>query len=449
MHKFFLLLFLAASLPAADLKVGVARIKITPEGSIWMSGYASRDKPSQGVAQELWAKALAFDDGRGRVVIVTTDLIGLPRSVSDAVAAQVQKQHGLERGRLLLTSSHTHTGPVVRPNLNVMYDLDDKGDRTLREYSQQLTDRLISVIGAALGDLAPARAALGHGNAGFAINRREPTPTGVKIGVNPSGPVDHDVPVLKITSPDGKTRAILYGYACHNTTLGGDFYQITGDFAGYSQEEIEKAHPGATALFLQLCGGDQNPNPRGTLDLAEQHGKALAAEVSRVLQGSMKQVRPPLRFAYRAMELEFAPHTRQTFEEQLKSSNRFVVRRAKLMLRAYDEGRPVRRVQYPVQAIRFGKDLTLVALGGEVVVDYALRTKKEYGTAEGLVVAAYSNDVMCYIPSLRVLKEGGYEAVDSMIYYGQPGPFNEQVEEMVFDGIHDVMKRVGRKPEKR
>ena len=180
MHKFFLLLLLAASMPAADLKVGVARIKITPEGPIWMSGYASRDKPSQGVVQELWAKALAFDDGRGRVVIVTTDLIGLPRSVSDAVAAQVQKQHGLERGRLLLNSSHTHTGPVVRPNLNVMYDLDDEGDRKLKEYSQRLTDRLISVVGAALGDLAPARVTLGHGNAGFAMNRREPTATGVR-----------------------------------------------------------------------------------------------------------------------------------------------------------------------------------------------------------------------------------------------------------------------------
>jgi hypothetical protein len=115
------------------------------------------------------------------------------------------------------------------------------------------------------------------------------------------------------------------------------------------------------------------------------------------------------------------------------------------MLKAYDEGRPVRRTPYPVQAVRFGKDLTLVALGGEVVVDYALRAKRDFNAArEPLIVAGYSNDVMCYIPSVRVLKEGGYEAIDSMYYYDQPGPFADDVEDRVFTALRNVMKRVGR-----
>jgi hypothetical protein len=96
-----------------------------------------------------------------------------------------------------------------------------------------------------------------------------------------------------------------------------------------------------------------------------------------------------------------------------------------------------------VQAIRFGKQLTLVALGGEVVVDYALRVKHEY-PGEALIVAAYSNSVMCYIPSERVLREGGYEAVDNLVYYGMPGPFAPGVEERVVAAIHGVMKKVGR-----
>jgi hypothetical protein len=429
---------------AADFQAGIGRIEITPKTDIWMSGYASRIKPSEGVMHELWAKALALSDGKTRVVIVTTDLIGLPRVMTDVVSARVQKKYGLERSRLMFNSSHTHTGPVVRANLSAMYDLDAEQQRRINEYSDQLTDALFNVIAAALGDLRPASVAIAHGKTGFALNRRENTAKGVKIGENPKGPVDHDVPVLRVSGADGTLRAVLFGYACHNTTLTGEFYQISGDYAGFAQAEIEKAHPGATALFMELCAGDQNPYPRSTVEYVVQHGKSLAAEVGRVLKTGMRAVKTPVRSAFRATELEFAPHTREKFEEELKGSNKYAVRRAQLMLKAYEEGRPIRRTPYPVQAIRLGNEVTLLALGGEVVVDYAVRAKSEFGTAESLIVAGYSNDVMCYIPSLRVLKEGGYEADSSMIYYGQPGPFNEQVEEMVFDAIYSVMKRVGR-----
>jgi hypothetical protein len=433
------------ALACAEFKAGVARVEITPKSSMWLSGYASRNKPAEGVRQKLWAKALAFDDGKTRTVIVTTDLIGLPRAITDVVSARALKEFKLERSGLLFNSSHTHTGPVIRANLATMYDLTAEQQQRINEYSEQLTADLQNVIGAAIGDLAPARVSIAHGTAGFAANRREITPKGVKFGVNPAGPMDHDVPVVKVTTPDGRLRAVLFAYTCHNTTLTGEFYEVSGDYAGVAQSEVEKANPGATALFMQLCGGDQNPNPRGTIEFVQQHGKTLGQEVTRVLGEAQKPVRPPMRAAYKVTELEFAPHTRAQYEKDLKSTNPHLVRRAKLMIKSYDDGLPVRRTPYPVQAIRFNKDLTLLALGGEVVVDYNLRAKREYGDTEHLIVAGYSNDVMCYIPSLRILKEGGYEAVDSMIYYGQPGPFNDQVEELVFDAIHSVMERVGRK----
>jgi neutral ceramidase len=437
------LLCFCGILVAADFQAGVARIPITPQEPIWLSGYASRKHPSEGVLHDLWAKALALEEAKGgRLVIVSTDLIGLPLAVSDLVAARVQKQYGLDRARLLLNSSHTHTGPVVWPNLETMYDLPPEQERLLRDYSRAVADALVSVIGAALGDLAPAELSFGQGTAGFAVNRREFTPEGVKIGVNPDGPVDHSVPVLKVSGAEGELRAAVFGYACHNTTLTGEHYQISGDYAGFAQIEVERAHPGATAMFLALCGADQNPNPRRTEQLAVQHGNALAAEVRRVLSGKLHPVRPPIRAALQTVELNFAHHTREAFEEELQDANPWKVRRAKAMLKAYDERRPVRSVTYPVQAVRFHKDLTLLALGGEVVVDYALRAKREF-LNETLVVAGFSNDVMCYIPSARVLREGGYEAVDSMIYYGQPGPFTEEVEETVFRTVRQVMRRVG------
>ena len=434
----------AATLSAADYKAGLARLIITPEQPMYLSGYATRTHASEGKVHDLWAKALAIEDSKGgRVVIVSTDLVGLPRAITDVVAARVLKDFGLDRARLVINSSHTHTGPLIRGNLANMFALGAEEQSRVDRYSRRLTDQLIAVIGAALGDLAPANLSFGNGSAGFAINRREPTATGVKIGLNPNGPVDHDVPVLKVTAPDGKLRAVLFGYACHNTTLTGEFYQFSGDYAGFAQIALEKANPGATALFMMLCGADQNPNPRSKLEYAAKYGADLAAEVDRVLASHLTPVRGEIRAAFQSVDLEFAIHTRETFESRLKETNVFRVRHARAMLATYDQGYPIRRYPYPVQAIRFGKDLTLVALGGEVVVDYALRIKKEYGS-KGILVAGYSNDVMSYIPSLRVLKEGGYEASDSMIYYGLPGPYNDDIEDTIFRTIGQVMKRVKR-----
>ncbi len=431
-----------AALFAADFKAGVARIDITPQTPSWMSGYADRTHPSTGVLHPLWTKALAIEDNKsGRVVIVTTDLIGLPRTITDLVAARALKEYGLDRSRLLFNSSHTHTGPVVPPTLPTMFALSPEDRQIAEDYSRKLAEDLFTAIGAALGRLAPAQISYGLGKAHFAVNRREPTPQGMRIGVNPDGPVDPDVPVIRIASADGSLLAVLFGYACHNTTLTGQFYELSGDYAGFAQIDIERAHPGATAMFLMLCGGDQNPNPRSKLELAQQHGRTLADEVDRVLRSALVPVKPPIRAAFQNIELAFALHARATFEAELNDNNPARVRRAQAMLKAYDDRHPVRQTLYPIQAIRFGNALTILALGGEVVVDYSLRAKREY--PGNLIVAGYSNDVMSYIPSQRVLREGGYEAVDSMAYYGQPGPYASDVEDRIFDGIHRVMKAVG------
>jgi neutral ceramidase len=423
----------AGALGAADYKAGVARLIITPEQTMYLSGYANRKHSSEGELHDLWAKALAIEDSKGgRIVIVSTDLVGLPRAITDTVGARVMKDYNLDRARLVINSSHTHTGPLIRGNFANVLALSAAEQSRVNEYSRSLTDQLVGVVGAALGDMAPANLSFGNGAAGFAINRR-----------TPNGPTDHDVPVLTVTTPEGKLRAVLFGYACHNTTLTGEFYQFSGDYAGFAQIAVEKAHPGAPALFLMLCGGDQNPSPRRSIEYAEKHGAELAAAVGRVLAGKMSPVRGEIRAAFQSVDLEFAIHTRETFESRLADANVFRVRHAKAMLATYDQGYPIRRYPYPVQAAAFGKDLTLVALGGEVVVDYALRIKREYGS-QRIIVAGYSNDVMSYIPSLRVLKEGGYEAADAMIYYGLPGPYNDDVEDTIMGAIHQVMKRVKR-----
>ena len=437
----FFFLF-AGLLSAADYRAGVARVKITPEGPLWQSGYANRNHPSEGVVTDLWAKALAIQSGsRKPVVIVTLDLVGFPGSLTDEIAAECRKRYGIERASLLFNASHTHAGPVVWSNLVTMFDLPDAEKEKLIAYRAALASKVEALVGQAIGAMQPASISYGVGEAGFAMNRREHTAKGVIIGVNRQGPTDHELPVLRVSGKDGSLIAILFGYACHNTTTGGDFYQISGDWSGFAAIEIEKKHPGTTAMFLMLCGADQNPYPRGTIEIARTHGEEAAAAVEKVLSQSLQPVTGTIRTSYLSTTLAFAPQTRETFEAESKSKVAATARRGQNMVAAIDRGAPVTSTTYPVQAMRFGHSLTLLALGGEDVVGYELRAKKEF-RGEPLIVAGYSNDVMCYIPTANMLSEGGYEPVASMVFYGQPGPFAGDVEERVFQAIGKVMRNV-------
>jgi hypothetical protein len=431
------LLLLTSTLCGAELRVGVGRTDITPEEKpIWLAGYAARTTPATGMLHRVWAKALVFEESpSNRVALITVDLLGLSREITETVSARLAARHGLARPHLIFNASHTHSGPPVWPCLSVCFDFSPHEQQRAEAYGQRLGDALVETVDQAVKNLAPARVACGRGSAEFAANRR----------AFPDKPVDHDVPVLRVSAPDGTVRAVLFGYACHNTTLVGNNLLLNGDYAGFAQLDVERLHPGATALFLQGCAGDQNPSPRGTVELARQYGKSLAEAVEQVLSGEMRPVRAPIRTELIETRLEFPPFNAEHYRQELQGTDIFKKRRAKLMLERYDSGAPIRSIPYPVQALRFNDDLTLLALSGEIVVDYSLRAKREYA-GENLFVAGYCSEVCCYIPSRRVLKEGGYEADQSMIYYGLPGPFADRVEETVFDAVHDVLRCVGVKP---
>lgn len=433
-----LLLACLCAMAQSTWKAGVAKVSIVPAGPLWMAGYAARVKPSEGTAQTLWAKALALDDGSGaRSVLVTADMLGFTRALSLRVAARVRKDFGIPRERLLLNASHTHCGPVIERQLAAAYDIAESQWADVDRYTDDLENRLVQVIGEALKNPRPVTLSFGRGSAGFARNRR--------TSFEPRGPADHDVPVLRVTAKGGNTMAAVFGYACHNTTLGGDYCKLHGDYAGSAQLRIEQANPGAIAFFIAGCGADANPSRRGSVEAADQNGAELADAAARVLSGRTSPVGGPLRAAYREVNLVFdtAP-SRADLEGRLSDPNKYVARHARSMLdRISREGRLPTEYPYPVQVWRFGKDLTLVALAGEVVVDYTLRLGRELG-AEKLWVAGYSNDVFAYIPSERVLQEGGYEGGGAMIYYGQPGPWAPGVEYSIIKTVHELIGGLSR-----
>jgi hypothetical protein len=424
--------FSLVSRPPARWRAGVATVDITPAPGIWMAGYSVRTCAAEGVGLALHAKALALaDEGGTRAVLVTLDLLGVTASLAARVAETVRRRHGVAREALLINASHTHSGPVTGDMLSVAYDLGPERLAAVREYTHTLESKITDVIGDALHRLRPVSLAVGEGQAGFAANRR--------VQFTPDGPVDHAVPVLEVNERSGRPLAIVFGYACHNTTLQDANCRLHGDYAGVAQAALERRHPGVKALFVAGCGGDANPKPRGTMELVERHGTALADAVDEARR-SLVPVSGPLRLAYGVVDLPFAPTPeRREWEVRLDDADVYVRRHARLMLDALDRDGRLPAVQAePVQVWRFGASLTLVALGGEVVVDYALRLKRDYA-GQRLWVAGYSNDVFGYVPSLRVLREGGYEGGGAMIYYGKPGPFAEPVEELIHGKIRELM----------
>jgi len=439
---FTLILPFTSDAIAADAtwQAGVAKTVITPPSPMWMSGYASRTTPSEGKIHDLWAKALVLQDADGhKALFVTLDLVGIDRMTSQAVCERLAKNHGLQRSEIVLSTSHTHSGPVVGRNLISMYSLDDENLRLIHEYTEFLTESIVKTTAEAFENLAPAIVQHGSGQATFAVNRRnnrEPDVPMLRETGNLVGPVDHDLPVLAVRNPEGQLRAVVFGYACHATVLSG--MDWCGDWPGFAQIEIERRHPDAIALFMAGCGADQNPLPRKTVELATDYGQQIADGVDRALAGPMLSVKGSLHTAYREIDLALDKlPSQEQIEADLKSDNVYIVRRAAVLLdKLAQDGRLSQTYPYPVQVWRLG-DLVITTLGGEVVVDYAVRLKSELPGSSNWV-AGYCNDVMAYIPSARVLKEGGYEGETAMIYYGLPTKWSGEVEEHIVQTVKEL-----------
>lgn len=403
-------------------KAGVSRVVITPETGVWLAGYGTKRAPD-GKLHDLWAKALALEDAQGRrAVLVTSDFQGIPRGVSDRVFERLRAGLGLERHQVMLTFSHNHCGPRLGDDLVDYYPVEAEQVALVDEYTDLMVETLVRLVGDALAALAPANIRAGQGRATFAVNRRNnaeaEVPALLEQGKPLAGPVDHAAPVLAVTRPDGGLAAVLFGYACHPTTLS--FNTWCGDYPGFAQLELERAHPGAAALFVNTCGGDQNPLPRRNVELCRDYGHQLASAVEEALRGPLRPIRPGLRTAFEYVDLPYLEVvTREELAERVDDANPILARWAARMLRKLDAGESFApSYPYPVHAWGLGDDTLVIGLGAEAVVDYALRFKRAYGP--GTWVCGYVDDMIAYIPSRRVWEEGGYEGGSYLYEYGRP-----------------------------
>ena len=425
----------------AGWKAGVARVVITPDKPLWMAGYAARDHVAEGTLHDLWAKALALEDRDGKqAVLVTTDLLGFPKGLSDRVRGRLAARYDLSKAQVLLNSSHTHSGPTLYDALSDIYPLDSNQLRSVKQYTARLEDQLVDLVGEALQALEPVRLYAQNGVARFQVNRRNNDESLLPQLTELQGPNDYAVPVIKVVTEAGDLLAVAFGYACHNTVLSG--YQWSGDYAGFAQLELEEEYPGTTALFFQGAGADQNPLPRRSVALAQQYGRSLAAAVDRVLREDMRALPARLTVAYTEVDLPLAgPPPREALSAMAQAAPDYQQRWASRMLDQMQRGESFRRsYPYPLQVWQLG-DQPIMSLGGELVVEYAIELKRIFG--QDLFVLGYSNDVMAYIPSARILREGGYEGATSQMVYGLPGLWASDIETIILREIVLLAEEAG------
>jgi hypothetical protein len=447
-----------------NYKAGTASECITPDEPLWLAGYAARTAPARGRISDLYATALALEDDAGeRFVVASMDSIAISPIVAEPVMEAARARHGLTRRQILLTATHTHYGPEFRPDKQVFFNIPAEYGAKLPAVAEKLAAALTHTIDAAVARLAPVRLFARQATAGFAHNRRR---HGVVAGKPSLDDVfDHDVPVLDCVDGGGNRKAIVFGYACHNTTIPLEDLRYSADWAGFAKERLERANHGAPALFIPGAGADQDAEPRGSVDVSRQHGQEIADAVQNALDSAGIEITGPIRSEYMDVPLTLMPVTAQQLKEMCESDDRPQRVKARFLLDQLDRGEAlITSYPVPVQVVRFGDELLLVALSGESVVDWAHKFKRELATELGakgptpspplaagyplggsplVWVAGYCNDMFGYLPTRRVQTEGGYEGGRANLWSSIPAPFTEDVEERITAAVRRLVKQVG------
>lgn len=426
-------------------QVGLARVCVTPKQPITMCGY--NPNLSEGVLDELFAKAMAVDDGAGgRAVLLTADLLFFRQPFAEALCQRIMERTGLQRHQIMLSASHTHAGPVFGLRDPDRFELPADQRQVIDSYTTTLLDQLVELAVTALQDLQPARIAWGSGRAGFVMNRRVKTEQGVVMAPNAEGEIDPVVPVMRVDDLEGRMRAILFGCACHPVTLDDSNRKISGDYASFAQRYLEQRYSGVQAMFLIGCGGDANSHPRGGPEQelwVRRHGEQLGEEVARVCTDALAPVRPPLVPILQWTDLPLdTTFTREQLTGMAATGSSYWHRtNAQKLLEILDRHEPLPAAyRAAVSVWQFGNDLTLVGLPGEAVAAYARLLRADLGSHQ-LWIAAYTNESFGYLPTASILAEGGHE---SMCLTLATGFFAPAVEQVVLDTVRQLAQQAGR-----
>lgn len=433
-------------------EAGVASVCITPPVGVDLTGFGGRPSGCTGIHDDLYAKALVLTDGSQKVALVTSDLLSLDFDIVADLRERVAQKLDIPAGHILLSSSHTHSGPTT-------ITLRGMGDRD-EAYIAVLKRHIVGAIVMADAARQPVRVGYGKGHVQVGINRREWTEKqGTILGRNPAGPVLPEVDVLRFDSADGSPFAVFFSHAAHPVVLGRNNLLISADYPGYTMRFVERNEPVA-ALFAEGCCGNINADRvGGTFEVARRLGTMLGAEVVRTLEAITTTGDVHLSVATEVVHLPLIDpppmeEAKRTFDEHQAKVKKLVqegtdehslmVPKAYMawasdMLDLARRGVKGQTQPFEIQAIALG-DVAIVALPGEVFVQYALNIRERSPFPHTLVLG-YSNGCIGYVPTAADYPYGGYEVDTAYQLYGTQmiGP---ESEEIILEGAMRVLNRV-------
>ncbi len=445
------------------LLAGVGRTDITPPGDCFLEGFAGRDHYCEGVHDPLEATALALEAYGRRTVIVALDLLDLSDSLIDEIWTGAKTRFGLAPRDLLINCSHTHAGPILWPRIHQAEIPDPKKVFPDRDYLRRLVDNILSAVGTALGNLTPARASRGFGETRIGICRRAKDVSVYKekasgyLGIfanypNPDREVDRTVPLITFTKEDGAPIAFMFGACCHPTTMSHDNYLISAEYPGVTRRLLEKRF-GSTGLFLQGIGGDVKPRRiametsfrSGTYEDVEAVGAELADDVTRITERGLEPFDITLRSVLGRFDVPLAPGWDETVWRGYTAGEQPFHRRqwGEWWLRRKAAGEKIpETLSMTMSIFEIAPDLRFATLSGEVLTDIGLMVKRSF-PAGTTYVMGYSNGRCSYIPDSAILREGGYEAIETIFFTPtMPAPWREDIDGTILAAFQDLKREL-------
>lgn len=415
------------------MKFAARTVAITPDDPTQMGGYLPRIALSIGTHRDLFCRILVIEEGPTTAIILSLDLVGLHRSFVDELRVDLAARYGLPTESLLVHCTHTHSGPSTFPFPAFLSPVDDG-------YLARLQATISDAVDKTLNATEDGTAYAYRGTTYIGMNRRRVDHDRISLAPSPKGPVDRTLNVLEIRDRSGITRVIAFGCGCHPTVLGPRNLLFSPDYPGAACEALECRFPHAMAMFVSGAGGDVNPAViatddgkfgSGSLRNVEFIGTVLSNDVAQAMACEASPVRGSLGVRTESVNLPVAPAANADILEWAKGQPDSVQRYAQSLVSRRDA--PEQAEVY-VALVSLGRDWALLGIEAELCAELAAPLRAAV-RATHVFVAAFTNGILGYLPTRRVLSEGGYEADAGFISYGVAWRFADSAPDTLCNAV--------------
>jgi len=417
------------------MKIGLNKTVITPEPGVDLAGFGRPGRNAMGVHDDIYLSSMVMEDDTGRAIIICADLLGFGTELTVSLKREIGDKFGFSEEQIMLSASHTHSAPQALDNMLSVGEKDEK-------YIESLKKKAVASVENALEEMFEAEMYYGLAQCNLGINRRRPSGDGmIEFAPYEDGVTDNAVTALKVIG-NGRIKAVLYSYTCHPSIIDTDL--VSADYPGRARLAIEDAFGKDTVVFfIQGCCGDIRARTvegrefrEGTWEDVDEYGLKLGNIVAGICKTAMQKIDILIssELLNILLPLKALPN-REDMTSTLENGTTPEKAWAGKMLSCYDSLKT--ELPFTIQRISVGDTFHIIALSGEVCVEYSKYIKQK-DEKKVFISAGYSNGVTGYIPTALMLEQGGYEPDGSIIYYGMPSQFDGSVEKIVKKAIDRV-----------